>query len=167
MESTAFASAPNNAPASAVRFPNTVSKDLTGTATKLPTELPGERSVVLVAFQREQQHDIDGWVAGLHLEDGKTPWVELPVIDNPGAIGRWFIDNGMRRGISNHETWKHVITLYINKKNFMRQVGLTTETVVHALVVDREGRILLSLPGAFTPKGAEQIAAVMRGDTAP
>ena len=116
---------------------------------------------MLVAFQREQQHDVDGWVTGLHLDAGKIPWVELPVIDNPGAIARWFIDSGMRRGIPNRETWKHVITLYTSKKDFMKQAGLPTDASVYAIVVDREGRILVSVPGSFTPKGAEKIMATI------
>ena len=149
------------------RFQHVVSKDLAGNVIELPGGMSAERFVVLVAFEREQQHDIDGWVKGLQLDGGSTPWIELPVIDNPGVVGRWFIDNGMRRGIANHETWKHVVTLYTRKRDFLKQVGIASESSVYALVVDRDGRILKSVQGPVTDKGAEEInAALTRADAA-
>ena len=147
------------------RFPTLTSKDLAGRTVALPEELPGDRTVLLIAFAREQQRDIDGWVAGLHLEDGKIPWLEVPVIDNPGAIGRWFIDSGMRRGIPNHDIWKHVVTLYTRKAEFKAAIGIKTESMVHAMVVDRRGDILVSVAGHYTAEGAEAVrASLLSGD---
>ncbi len=147
-----------------LHFPRLISKDLAGKRIDLPGELPGERTVLLIAFVREQQHEIDGWVAGLHLNDGKLPWLELPVIDNPGPFVRWFIDNGMRRGIQDHAIWNHVVTLYTEKAAFTNAVGITSESTVYAMVVDRQGSILASIPGSFTPEGAARIqSAVLHG----
>lgn len=141
------------------RFPPLTSKDLAGRAVALPEGLPGEHTVLLIAFTREQQKDIDGWVAGLHLDDGKIPWLEVPVIDNPGAIGRWFIDSGMRRGIKNRDTWKHVVTLYTRKADLKNAIGVTTESTVYAMVVDRRGGILASVAGPYTAQGAAALNA--------
>ena len=143
------------------RFPHISSKDLAGRTVALPEGLPGERTVMLIAFTRDQQNDVNGWVVGLHLDSGKVPWLEVPVIDNPGAIGRWFIDSGMRRGIQNHDTWKHVVTLYTQKAEFKAEVGIKTESTVYAMVVDRRGTILLSVAGPYTARGAEAIQAAV------
>lgn len=144
------------------RFPALTSKDLAGHPVALPEGLPGERTLVLVAFVREQQTDIDGWVAGLNLGAGNIPWLELPVIDNPGAIGRWFIDNGMRRGIENHDTWKHVVTLYTQKAKFKASLGITTEATIYAMVVDRHGKVLARVAGPYTAQAAEAIKAALQ-----
>ena len=145
------------------QFPTLTSRDLAGHTIALPDGLPGDRTVLLIAFAREQQKDIDGWVAGLHLDDGKIPWLEVPVIDNPGPLVRWFIDSGMRRGIQNHETWKHVVTLYIRKSEFKAAIGVTDESKVYAMVVDRHGKILVTVPGLYTPQGAATIQAAASG----
>lgn len=152
---------PANSPAGDSHFPRITSKDLAGRSITLPSELPGERTLLLIAFAREQQHDIDGWVAGLHLDNGKLPWLEVPVIDNPGVIGRWFIDNGMRRGIENHDTWKHVVTLYTGKAEVKAALGIATESTIYAMVVDRQGKIILSVPGSFTAHGAALLQAAL------
>ena len=147
---------------SSSRFPVLTSKDLAGNVVALPAGLPGERTVVLVAFLREQQKDIDGWVAGLNLKAGAIPWLEVPVINNPGFIGQWFIDNGMRRGIENHDTWKHVVTLYTRKAQFKSAIGVTSESTIYAMVVDRNGNILESIAGPYTAQGAAAIKGALQ-----
>ncbi len=155
--------APQSSPQPANHFPVVNSSDLNGRALSLPKDLPGERTILIVAFQREQQADVDTWTTGLHLADGKTPWLELPVIDNPGVIGRWFIDTGMRRGIPSTSTRAHVVTVYTSKTEFKKAIGISSEATVYALVVDRQGTILTSIAGRFSEAGAETILAAIRG----
>ncbi len=35
---------------------------LDGTALELPAQLPGRRTVVVIAFRQRQQHDVDRWI---------------------------------------------------------------------------------------------------------
>ena len=69
----------------------------------------------------------------------------------------------MRRGISNHDTWKHVVTLYTRKEDFKAAVGITDELMVYAMVVDRQGKIHISVPGVFTPQKAALLSAKVNG----
>ena len=143
-------------------FPAIQTKDLNGRELRLPQDLPGERTIVLVAFEREQQTNVDTWTAGLHLPNGKAAWLELPVIDDPGALARWFINGGMRRGIKDHQIWAHVVTLYTTKAKFNAALGIQSEKQVQALVVDRQGRILERVVGDYSEAGAARIQTALR-----
>lgn len=146
----------------AAHLPVISSKDLSGRVLTLPADLPGERTLVLIAFQREQQANIDTWTRGLALEHSELPWLELPVIDDPGAFARWFINGGMRRGIKDHALWQHVVTLYTNKAALKQGLNLSSEKDVYALVLDRQGRVLEHVAGDFSPDGAARLRAALR-----
>lgn len=146
----------------AAHLPVVRSKDLTGRTLKLPGDLPGERTLVLIAFQREQQANVDSWTKGLGLAGSKLPWLELPVIDDPGAFARWFINGGMRRGIKDHALWQHVVTLYTNKTALKQALDLASEKEVYALVVDRRGKVLEKIAGDFSPDGAARLRGALQ-----
>ena len=143
-------------------MPVVTSKDLDGRVLTLPADLPGERTLVLIAFQREQQANIDSWTKGLGLEGSTLPWLELPVINDPGAFARWFIAGGMRRGIKDHGLWKHVVTLYTNKAAFKQALKLQSESEVYALVLDRQGQVLEQIAGDYSPAGAARLRTALQ-----
>jgi len=83
------------------RFPRMQVKNLSDEIRMLPADFPGERTLLLIAFQREQQDNLDDWSARLNLRNPGAPaWLELPVIDDPGTLLRWFVDVGMKNGIA-------------------------------------------------------------------
>lgn len=143
------------------QFPSLTSKDLAGSRVDLPAGFPAERSILLVAFEREQQHDIDSWVEGLHLGKQKLPWLELPVINNPGAMARWFIDSGMRRGIKDRQVWAHVVTLYTKKADFKAAMQITSESTITVFVADRSGKMYARETGPYTQDAGNRILAAL------
>ena len=81
----------------------------------------------------------------------------MPVINTPGMIGRWFIDNGMRRGIPSVETRAHVWTAYTDRDALTRACGMPTTKNVYAMVVERDGAILAMETGDYTQQGAANL----------
>ncbi len=133
------------------------SENLNEEDVKLPTDLPSERTLLILAFQREQQDNIDTWINGMALRQSNLPWLELPVIDNPGLLGRWFINSGMRNGIPDTDMRSHVVSLYTDKAAFLSALGIVDEKYCYALVVDRSGRVLENVRGDYTAEGAKKI----------
>jgi hypothetical protein len=128
-----------------------------------PSQLPAERTVIIIGFSQKQQPDIDTWINGLKLkEPGAPAWFEVPLINNPGGIVRWFIDSGMRRGIPSAYDQDHVVTVYTNKKALMRTMGLPNEATIYTLVVSRSGAILARVSGNYSLGGAAQIAKALK-----
>ena len=148
-------------PPTTPRFPAVISKDLNGRLIVLPRDLPAERTIILIGWQRQQQSQLDTWIHGLQLGHGPLPWLEVPVIEPLGAPVRWFIGHGMRSGIANHEAWSHVVTLYLPKSPFDKTLGVTSEDAVQVLVVTRGGELIERVTGPFTTSGAARLQRAM------
>ncbi|AFL90259.1 hypothetical protein Terro_4052 [Terriglobus roseus DSM 18391] len=143
------------------RFPQIKSKDLNGHAVTLPQDLPGERSVVILGWQRDQQPSIESWAKAMAPSAGAA-WLSVPVIDTSNHFLRMIISSSMRHGIPNHAWWPHIVALYTRKADFNRTVGVADEAKVQALVVDRAGNILERVVGDYTEAGADRLRAALR-----
>jgi hypothetical protein len=139
-------------PASAVRFPEVQASNLEERAFTLPRDFEGDRNLVFIAFQREQQEQVDTWLKEMkRFEeiDPKLHYYELPTIEKLNSMTRWFINSGMRRGIPDKSARARTITLYIDKKPFEEALKLPTEKTIYALLVDRSGNVLWRADGVF------------------
>jgi hypothetical protein len=142
-------------------FPPVQSRTLDGRAISLPADFPGERTLLILGFQRAQQPSIEAWAKGMHLEANHLPWLQLPVMDDPNAIVRAIVNGGMKHAI-NRELWPHIVTLYTQKAAFERTVGIDSEAAVHVLVVDRNGTILARVTGDYTPEAAAHLLSALK-----
>jgi hypothetical protein len=94
------------------RFPSVAGQALSGETVRIPEDLLGAPALLLCAYRRGTQPDIDRWAAFAGRE---FPWLavyELPII--PALVWRPFqgmIDGGMRGGVPRRQ-WSSVVTLY-------------------------------------------------------
>lgn len=139
-------------------------KDLNGTPWTVPAGLPGDRTLVLVGFEESQQGAIDTWTKGLglHVSSNSIPWFEMPVIENPSMLMRWFINIGMRSGIKDQSIRSHVWTAYTDKKAFMRSCGVDSDEMIFAMVVDRSGQVLSIEKGEYSEGGEACLLQALR-----
>ncbi len=140
-------------PDSAAHFPAVTGRSLTGRTYHLPADLEGERNILLVAFKRHQQEDVDTWTPYLRplaARDSTLRVYELPTIGRSYGWMRGFIDGGMRRGIPDSSVRAATITLYINKTPFRDTLRIANEDHIHVLLVDRAGQILWRADGPYT-----------------
>jgi hypothetical protein len=146
------------------RLPVITGKDLNGTSWLVPAGLPGDRTLVLVGFEESQQQDIDIWTQGLGLKapTNTIPWVEMPLIQNPGMLMRWFINTGMQSGIKDLRIRSHVWTAYTDKKTFMRSCGMVSDESIFAMVVNRSGQLLSIERGAYSKDGEARLLGALR-----
>jgi hypothetical protein len=146
-------------------FPQITTSDLNGRKQSFPSNLPGERSYVLIAFKREQQSDLDVWIDKLGLKDAKAPaWIEMPVVQNYGSIWRSFLDNAMRSGIVTTEARSRVFTVYTDPAMFRATLKLPTEAQVYVLVVSRSGKILARADGRYADAKAVPLRNAIRAN---
>lgn len=149
---------------SLAQFPRVDGTNLEGRHFLLPSDFEGSLNVVLIAFTREQQGDVDTWAPFLKSALGSRPDLrsyELPVLARRYRLMRPFIDGGMRRGIPEAAVRAATITLYIDKSAFRDALRLPTESRIHVLLVDREGRVHWRSDGVFTERaGAELVRRI-------
>jgi len=134
------------------KFPRLIASNLEKRTFTLPGEFEGSRNLLLVAFQREQQQQVDTWLREMKQFEEQDPefrYYELPTIQSPNRLVRWFIDTGMRRGIPDQKARSRTITLYIDKKPFLKALGITDENRIHCFLVNRSGQVLWRAEGEY------------------
>ena len=149
----------------AAHFPVVKSDNLEGRTFTLPTDFGGERNVVFVAFQREQQKDVDTWVPFVTKQIAANPgteYYELPTIKRMIGLMKWTINKGMSGGIPDKAAREHTITLYIDKEPFKRALEIPDEKVIHVLIVDRAGTVLWRTSGLFSDEKGAALATALR-----
>jgi hypothetical protein len=141
-------------------FPNVKASNLEKRDFNLPADFEGDRNLLLVAFEREQQKDVDTWLREMkrfeELDHG-FHYYELPTIQRPNAFMRWFIDSGMRHGIPDRNARERTITLYLEKKPFLDSLLITDQKKIYAFLVDREGNVLWRSEGVFDASKAASL----------
>ena len=143
------------------RFPEVEGSNLEGEQFALPSDFKGELNVVLVAFQREQQSDVDSWMPFLRSVGESRPDLrvyEIPTLGRGYRLMRPFIDGGMRRGIPDRAVRAATITLYIDKTPFRESLRLPDEERIYLLLVDRQGRVHWRTDGRFDERAAAELA---------
>lgn len=152
-----------------MQFPTVTGSNLQRQKLSLPKDLQGQFNLVLIAFQRWQQSQVDTWLPFARQLEETHPGVryyELPTIRPLNVLARTFIDQGMRSGIPDPVARERTITLYLDKHAFRQALQLPHEDHIYALLLDRQGQILWRAEGAFTPgKGAALEAALKEGQS--
>ena len=132
-------------------FPKLTASNLEKQAFSLPEDFAGDRNLLLIAFQREQQQNVDTWLHQMKRFEHFSgfQYYELPTIDRLNPFFRWFINSGMRRGIPDRNARARTITLYLDKPSFRKALSMPDEKRIYAILVDRSGRVLWRAEGDF------------------
>ena len=156
------------------RFPAVRGRSLLGAWMALPGDLPAERTLAVMAFQRWQQDRVDHWIrravaAGIPpTTRGASELIPVAVVEVPVLSTRWqptrrFIDGGMTAGIGDPDVLARTITVYTDVAAFQRSLGIAGSDDVHALVVCRDGVILARGHGDPDDDQWDEVASVLVG----
>jgi hypothetical protein len=144
-------------------LPKIAADDLNGRILTLPADLPGDPTIVFVAYKQNQQPQINAWVSRLDLQpEGGPAWVELPVVGQGAALIRSVIDNGMRSGITSKAMRGRTITIYSNRRAFNKSMGITDMSKIYVALVDQSGAVRTLIPGEVSDAKIEQLRAAYR-----
>ncbi len=141
-------------------FPTIQADNLEGKKMRFPEDFAGTHNLVFVAFDRNQQREIDTWVPLAKELTQKHPTLrlyEFPVIGKIIGMMRGFINNGMRRGIPDPATRATTITIYSDKGAFMKPLGLKDQKKIYAFIVTPKGEILWRTEGPRTEIGEKSL----------
>jgi hypothetical protein len=132
-------------------FPELTAKNLQEKTLSLPGDFAGERNLLLIAFKRKQQQNVDTWLREMKRFESFPDfhYYELPTISKLNPIARWFINRGMRSGIPDSEARARTITLYLDKEKFKNALNLPDENRIYAILVDRKGQVHWRTDGDF------------------
>ena len=148
------------------RFPTVSGSNLEGRKFNVPADLAGDLNILFVPFQQWHQSLVDRWMPFAKSITQKVPGVqayELPTLERFNPIARFWIDNGMRLGISDRAVRESTITLYVDKRAFRAALAIPDESTIHVLLVQRNGDVLWRAEGEFTEAAGKSLTdAVLR-----
>lgn len=142
-------------------FPKITGIDLDGKKQELPAVFKNRFNLVIVAFKREQQPEVDTWIKAIEpilKENSNLSFYEIPLIYELSAFSRMWVNNGMRLGISDEVARKRTITVYTNREEFFRITGMKEDKIC-ALLIDNSGKILWKEEGVANN---DNVAAVKK-----
>ena len=134
------------------RLPSLHAKRLNQQPIALPHELPGQRTLALVAFQRGHRTEIESWITGLQLrENTSIAWLKMPVIEDPGSeSARSVIESDMRARHRTEADRARLVPVFTNRDAFMRAAGLSGSEHAWVLVIARDGQVLARVEGEYS-----------------
>ncbi len=145
-------------------FPKISGINLQGNKQQLPSAFNKKLNIVVVAFKREQQEEVNSWIGStdeiLKKSDDIGFW-EVPLIYELNAFSRSFVNNGMRRGIPDEKARKRTITVYTNRAEFFKIMKMEEEKI-YVLLLNNNGKILWQNEGVATPKKIKALEAAIK-----
>ncbi len=133
-------------------FPKLTGIDLQGNKRELPQAFDKAINIVVVAFKREQQANVNGWIRVVDKIVEKNPEVgfyELPLIYQLNPVSRSFINNGMRRGVIDEKSRARTITVYTDREKFFKIMNMKADQIA-VLVINKNGKIMQRIDGDAT-----------------
>ena len=146
-------------------FPEHSGKNLKRKKFHFPQDFPASLNIALVAFQRDQQLDINTWlpfVSVLDSEYADLTYFEFPVIYQMGPLGQFMLNEGMRAGIPDPKARESTITLYVDKPQFMRNLQIQSEDAIQIFLVTDEGKVLWHETGIYSDEKADALIKVVQ-----
>jgi hypothetical protein len=135
---------------------------LTGKTAILPGVARGKVALLALGFSYDSRFPVEAWVKRFRADFGTNPEVtfyEIPMIGGLGAMGKWFIDSGMRKGTpkSDHE---HVITVYGSKVGGWKdRLKPKSDKEACVILIDSTGIVRWSRNGMFDESAYKEMAA--------
>ncbi len=124
------------------KFPAVNARTLEGTKTTVPDDAAGRVTLVVVAFLRENQSQLDSWLNPFYEKFGNREnimFYEVPMISGGYRFMKPIIDGGMRAGLPKFKH-KHVVTMYGDVQSYLQSLGLDARNG-YAFLLDRAGII--------------------------
>lgn len=143
-------------------FPKIKAVDLEGVKLNLPEDFKAKLNILVIAFEREQQADVDTWITAtkpLLKVHSNVNLYEIPTIEPLNMFMRFFVNNGMRGGIPSKDQRKSTITLYLDKPSFKKAVGITREDEIFVALVKPDGSILWTATGLSSAQKIRDLEA--------
>jgi predicted transcriptional regulator len=145
-------------------FPTVTGINLEGEEKTIPKDLEGNLRVVCVAFERQQQEDVNTWIDRLTtevLKEHGLSFHELPVIYEASQAFRLWVNNGMRAGIRDEVARKRTITVYTDRTAFTSALELQLSSIT-TMLLDKDGTILWRADGRATDAAFNQLLETAR-----
>ncbi len=134
-------------------FPVLKAETLAGTRFQSPDPAQEETQIIIIAFRRGVQNQIDQWLdelAGPVSESPNIQMYEVPMLAKGWKLMSGVIDGGMRSGIP-QEKHSSVATYYGDVRRYKDILDMENEELCYIYIVDPKGVIRFAAAGPPQP----------------
>ncbi|MYA05442.1 MAG: hypothetical protein F4Y37_12665 [Caldilineaceae bacterium SB0664_bin_22] len=151
-------------PMTAIRFPEVAGRDIDGNDFVVPTDFAGNLNLVLMAFTREHQYDVNTWLP--HARELESSWqgfrvYEVPTLWEMNWFQRRQLDFWMSTGIQDPLARATTITLYTDLQAMQAALAIPDFDTIQVLLVDRDGLVVWRSEGTFSKAKFEDLTATL------
>jgi hypothetical protein len=125
---------------------------LDGAHMDLPANFSGQLNLVIITFAREQQQQVDSWIAAarkIEASHSQFRYYELPTMSRENLLYRWWFDEALRSNTTDKDLRSRILTAYVNKHTFKKSLDIENEKQVVAILVDSKGHVYWRADGAY------------------
>jgi hypothetical protein len=144
-------------------FPKVSGINLDGKKQELPSAFKNKFNLVIVAFKREQQSEVDTWIKAAEpilKENSNLSFYEIPLIYELSAFKRMWVNNGMRFGIPDEIARARTITVYTNREEFFKITAMKEDSI-YALLINDSGKILWRVDSTADEKKIAELRKIL------
>ena len=148
-----------------VTFPSIEARTLNKDRITVPEDFSVARNILLISFGRDMQEPVDAWDAALTPLREQSDGIQVyntPLIPNPGALVRGFINGGFRSTYKDEALRDRVIILYVEEDEVFPLLSISEETKAQPLVLvtDQSGGILGRVSGVADEANVAAVTAL-------
>ena len=146
------------------QLPGFMAQTLARRPMTVPQDLPSDRTLALITFNRTQKEHAEAWIEGMHLrQDRSIAWLRMPVVNDPGTDqGRDEIQSRLLGRYPLDDERANMLPVFTNRENFVRAAGRRGTEQVVALIVNRRGEVLARAEGRFEPGKAASLRETLQ-----
>jgi hypothetical protein len=117
---------------------------LTGRRVMLPRDAAGRVTLLILGFTYDARTAVEAWAGRFRKdfgEDQRVAFFEVPMIGGLARLGKWFIDNGMRKGTPPAD-YEKVITVYGGVAPWKQRVEFGDRRAAYLILIDPRGKVV-------------------------
>lgn len=146
-------------------FPTVKARTLSKDKITVPEDFSAAHNILLISFGRDMQEPVDAWEAALTPLRESSDQVQVyntPLIPNPGAIVRGFINGGFRSIYKDEALRDRIIILYVKEKEVFPalDIGEDDKAQPLILVTAKDGTILGRVQGLADEANVAAVTAL-------
>ena len=147
-----------------IQFPAVAGPDIDGNDFVVPTDFAGDLNLVLMAFIREHQYDVNTWLPHVReLESSRQGFrvYEVPTLWEMSWFRRKRLDFWMSAGIRDPLARATTITLYTDLQAMQSALAIPDFDTIQVLLVDQDGLVVWRSEGTFSPAKFEGLTDML------
>ena len=136
---------------------------LSGKPAVLPDIAAGQTALVALGFSYDSRFQVEAWAKAFRARFGGRPDVtlfEVPMMGSAARLGRWFIDNGMRKNTP-PELHGRVMTVYGSNADWKTRVGFAAPDAAYLVLIDGQGIVRWLAQGPVSDTRVEELAGIV------